>query len=583
MLDLDILKDEIIGNKTKFKTPFGERLITYSDFIASGKTLKFIEKYMVSIQEKYANTHTEDDFTGKHMTNLLHEAEERIKKCVNAGPDGVILECRTGATGAIHRFQEILGIYVPPAAKSLLDRMKDDFLRGKDKNRQEVFSELDNFIEQNKPVVFHSSYEHHSNDVMWRECLVERVEVVMNSCGELDLEDLKCKVSDEKYKGRLKIGSFSASSNVTGILTPVYEVARILHKHDCLACFDFAASAPYSKIDMNLDGEAYFDAIYVSSHKFLGGPGGSGLLIFNSKWYRKDLPPTCGGGGTVDYVSAFAHDYCEEIEERERPGTPGILQTIKASLVFELKEAIGIDTLEEKEREFSIMGMERLKKHPSIVILGCDIPEKRLPIFSIMIKHDDRYLHPKFVTALLNDLFGIQSRAGCMCAGPYGHRLLSIDDEISEKYRQAINNGYAGLKPGWCRLNFHYTYGMEEFNFICSAVEFVADHGYRFLPLYMFDLMSGLWLHKDFADSEQLEFGIDKAKEYIGKPFPEGNPINRNLYYIKYLDEADKILNRISKHTCQYKKLPSELEELSFFYFCHEMKSDKEHRAMNER
>ena len=356
-------------------------------------------------------------------------------------------------------------------------------------------------IDRLKPVVFIGPYEHHSNDIMWREAIAEVVTIQLTSDGYIDLKDLESQVSDAKYKKRLKIGSFSAASNVTGLKSPVYEIARIMHKYGGLICFDFAASAPYVKINMNNDSDTFFDAIFISPHKFVGGPGSSGILVFNERVYNLELSPTSAGGGTVDFVSLTTVDYSKDIETREKSGTPGVLQTIKAALAIDLKDAIGIDNIKSKELEYTTRALKRLSKHSKIKILGPIDPEKRISIVSFIIKQGDRYLHPKLITKLLNDLFGIQSRAGCMCAGPYGHSLLNIDEEQSQKFRKINLQGKLGIRPGWCRVNFHYLFSEIEFKFICEAIEFIADYGYLFLRKYSFNINSGVWTHLNFKDT----------------------------------------------------------------------------------
>ena len=317
-LSFERMRNAIIGRNFIFKTPYGDRLLTYADYTASGRSLDFIEQFLIKIQREYANTHTEDDITGRHMTNLLHHAEHLIKKALNAENNCSIIAVGTGATGAISKLQEILGVKIHPATKKLALTLVPEF-----ENLIPLFNER-------KPVVFIGPYEHHSNDIMWREALAEVVTVKITPEGYFDLEDLEKKISKPKFKDRIKIGTFSAASNVTGVKSPIYEIARIMHKYNGIACFDYAASAPYVKIDMNKDSESYIDAVYLSPHKCVGGPGSSGILVFNNKLYDSTLSPTCPSGGTVDYVSPTIVDYTNDIETREKAGTPGILQTIKA-------------------------------------------------------------------------------------------------------------------------------------------------------------------------------------------------------------------------------------------------------------
>ncbi|MHA1195907.1 MAG: aminotransferase class V-fold PLP-dependent enzyme [Promethearchaeota archaeon] len=568
-LSIEEVRNNVIGRDFAFQTPFGMRLLTYADYTASGRSLKFIEQYLIKLQREYANTHTEDDITGRHMTEILHQAEKVIKKAFNAEKNCYIIATGTGATGAISKFQEIIGIRIPPATKKLISSLlkqlsKENIL---DKGlRNEIMQKLDKL----KPVVFIGPFEHHSNDIMWREAFTEVVRIKTTPDGYFNLEDLKKKVSDPRFKNRLKIGSFSAASNITGLISPVYEIARIMHENGGIACFDFAASAPYVEIDMNKDDLSYFDAIFISPHKFVGGPGSSGILIFNERIYDQNLPPTYAGGGTVDFVSAETVDYSKEVETREKAGTPGVLQTIKAALAIDLKNAIGIDVIEAKELDFTKRALNRLSKHPKIVILGPLDPENRISIVSFMIKHDDKYLHPKLITKLLNDLFGIQSRAGCMCAGPYGHILLNIGKEQSQKFRQAIQQGIMGIKPGWCRVNFHYLFTEIEFNFICKAIEFIANHGFKFLTLYSFNVHSGEWTHINFQEPPPTNKpDIESLLKTELKACFDEKEIDRKAEFSKYLDEAEKIARDLEKPTDYFQFDDPIAEELRWFNFIH--------------
>lgn len=545
------------------------RLLTYADYTASGRSLKFIEQFLIKIQREYANTHTEDDVTGRHMMEILHQAETIIKKAFNAEKNCRIIATGTGATGAISKFQEIIGIRLPPATRNLVRSILDN---SSEENviDQNLRKKLELEIDRLKPVVFIGPYEHHSNDIMWREAIAEVVTIQLTSDGYIDLKDLESQVSDAKYKKRLKIGSFSAASNVTGLKSPVYEIARIMHKYGGLVCFDFAASAPYVKINMNNDSDTFFDAIFISPHKFVGGPGSSGILVFNERVYNLELSPTSAGGGTVDFVSSTTVDYLKDIESREKSGTPGVLQTIKAALVIDLKDAIGIDNIESKELEYTTRALERLSKHSKIKILGPIDPENRISIVSFMIKQGDKYLHPKFITKLLNDLFGIQSRAGCMCAGPYGHSLLNINEEQSQRFRKIGQQGKLGIRPGWCRVNFHYLFSEIEFKFICQAIEFIADYGYLFLLKYSFNINSGVWTHLNFKDT--ILYNKPDIKSVLTTNLRDcfdEEFIDRNVEFTKYLNDARKLVKTLGDEI-EYRQFDDpEAEELRWFNFIH--------------
>ncbi|MGH8034785.1 MAG: aminotransferase class V-fold PLP-dependent enzyme, partial [Lysobacterales bacterium] len=446
-LSFEFLRTQVIGADAPIETPYGQRLMVYADYTASGRCLTLVERYIQNLQRVYANTHTEDDISGRSMTHLLDEAEASIKRSVNAGPGGRIIPIGTGATGAIDKFQQIIGVMLPPATRLNLQHLMDRVLGSA--ARQKFEAEL----LQLQPVVFVGPYEHHSNEVSWRQGLATVIEVRLDADGGIDLAHLKELLRDPAWQGRTRIGSFSAASNVTGMRSPVHEVAALLHRFDALACFDYAASAPYVEIDMNpspgtFAGDASLDAVFVSPHKFLGGPGSSGVLVFNERLYHSDLPPSVGAGGTVDYVGPTSQDFIRDIEEREKAGTPGVLQILKAGMAFELKDRIGVQAIERRERELLGRVFASWQAIPAIEILGNPDPAQRISIISFNLREPGgKYLHPKFVTTLLNDLFGIQSRAGCSCAGPYGHRLLNIDHTTSEKYRKWIRQGYAGVKP----------------------------------------------------------------------------------------------------------------------------------------
>ena len=546
-LDPGYLRRQIIGVDKQFETPFGERLMLYADYTASGRSLWFVEAYLNRLRELYANSHTEDDISGRVSTELLHQAEERIKRAVNAGPDGRIIACGTGATGAIDRMQQLVGVKLPPASRTLLDGLLQGFFGA---HRAAEFAA---YCRQHQPVVFVGPYEHHSNEISWRESMATVVEVALAEDGGIDLQHLEDLLRDPRYYGRLRIGSFSAASNVTGMRSPVYALACLLHRYDALAFFDYAASAPYVEIDMNppadeADGQdpPFLDAVFISPHKFLGGPGASGLLVFNKRCYHPELPPSIAGGGTVDYVGPLDHDFMHDIEAREKAGTPGILQTLKAALAFEIKDAVGIDLIEQREADMTRQAFERWGKHPRIEILGNPDPARRVAIISFNIKDPKgQYLHPRLITTLLNDLFGIQSRAGCSCAGPYGHQLLGIDEHKAEEYRAWISRGYHGIKPGWCRVGFHYTFDEADVEYLLRCVEFVAEHGHHFVHLYHFDARSGGWQHKNWQQPA-VSFSLRQAiQKHRPEPEPLADEARRRLYQ-SYLEQAAVLLPQAS-------------------------------------
>lgn len=558
-ISIDELRNDIIGNDSLYKTPFGEMNLFYADYTASGRALGAIENNIMNILKSYANTHTTDDFSGKFMTSLLYNAEEKIKQMINAGSDYKLISTGSGCTGALQKLQEILGIYIPPHTK---DRIFSS-LKGLNCKNCSVLEK----INIDRPVVFIGPYEHHTNELMWREAFAEIVVIELDRDGGIDRIMLEKELKKEKYKDRVKYCSFSAGSNITGMLTDTASLAEIAHANGAQIFFDFAAVAPYVEIDVTGKGQGYFDAVFFSPHKFLGGPGTAGILVFHKKLYRADLPPTTAGGGTVDYVGFRHHDYSADIETREKAGTPPIIQTIKAAMVMELKNSIGLHTIEEIENKNKEKFFSRFSTIDEMVIIGNTDPLKRIPIISFNIKHMDKYLHPRFVTRLLSDLFGIQSRAGCSCAGPYGHRLLGIDEEKSLKYRNMIiNENLSGIKPGWVRINLHYVFSEEDLEYVFNALEFICIHGAKFLNLYAFDPITAEW-RKLGHNEEETVFSIDNIYDLKSLPLNEisahrADNLKRAIDIasdLKYPDASDFITRE------------GLFSDLSYFYYCHEL------------
>jgi selenocysteine lyase/cysteine desulfurase len=555
-LDFPSLRAQTVGVDTPVRTPFGERLLVYADFTASGRCLSFVEDYLREVAALYANSHTEDSLTGHATTHLLHEAERCIKRALNAGEAGKVIACGTGSTAAIHKLQEILGVAVPPATRHFLKVTLGDA----------AFAA----VRAQQPVVFVGPYEHHSNEVTWREGLCEVVEVDLTPDGALDLAHLDRLLQDPAYAGRRKIGSFSAASNVTGLKTPVHEIARLLHRHGGLALFDYAAAAPYVPIDMNPAGdpEGALDAVFLSPHKFLGGPGSSGVLVFHEQLYDRSLPPSVGGGGTVVYVNQARHAFIADVEEREKAGTPGIFQTLRAALALQVKEAVGHEAIQAREHALLARALDRWGADPNLVLLGPTDPARRIGIVSFNVRCPAEggggFLHPRLVTTLLNDLFGIQSRAGCSCAGPYAHRLLGIPEAEAEALLALSQEGFHGVKPGWCRVGFHYTMDDAEADYVVAAVAFVAAHGHRFLPLYRFRVRSGTWEHEGgraAAPAFSLEAAL-RARPQASTALPEAE---RRARYRAALEEAAVWADRLAEQEAARAVLEGELGRHQYF------------------
>ncbi|XP_031503099.1 uncharacterized protein LOC116266137 [Nymphaea colorata] len=480
------LQKQIIGNGAAFETPFGRRQITYADFTASGRFLQCVEDYISrEVLPFYGNTHTVDSHVGLRTTAAVHEAGEYVKRCLGATDgDASLIFCGTGSTAAIKRLQEVMGVTVPSVVRRCV---------------------LSCLPESARWVVFTGPYEHHSNLLSWRQSLADVVEIGLDDSGRIDVRALASALASPQYAARPKLGSFSACSNVTGICTDTRAIARVLHEHGAFACFDFASSGPYVDIEMKTGEIDGYDAIFISPHKFLGGPGSPGILVVNNALYRlKGAPPSTSGGGTVLFVNGYCEEdtlYCKDVEEREDAGTPGIVQKIRAALAFAVKEYMGHDLICSRERAFLDVAISRLGKNGRIRLLGNSAIKERLPTISFLIypagaAAGGKHLHCRFVTTLLNDLFGIQARGGCACAGPYGHALLGIDRARSTAIRETIEKGYTAVKPGWTRVSFCYYMPMEEIHFVIDAVELVAAYGHRFLNLYRFDWKSGDWSFK---------------------------------------------------------------------------------------
>jgi selenocysteine lyase/cysteine desulfurase len=417
--------------------------------------------------------------------------------------------------------------------------------------------EFEAHLASNRPVVFVGPFEHHSNEISWRQCMCTVVEVDLSAEGNVDLDHLQRLLQDPAYDqpGRLRFVSMSAASNVTGIIAPVHDIARIAHAHGAFALFDFAASAPYVRIDMNPlhDPAASLDAVFISPHKFLGGPGACGVLVFNKRMYHGELSPSVAGGGTVTYVTHTQEDYVADVEEREKAGTPGILQTLRAGLAMELKTLVGEDNIQRRELVMLKRAFARWNAHSGVSILGNLDPEKRVGIVSFNVRDPrGRFLHFRLVGALLNDLFGIQSRAGCSCAAPYGHRLLQIDEAATDKLRTQVRHGFNGIKPGWVRVGFHYSMTDEEVDFIIQAVCFVADFGARFIPLYEFNKNSGRWVFAQPLPGPATslpQFGVANALKLWRTAPPKSDErmsdAARAQAYQAYMSDATKLAERL--------------------------------------
>lgn len=549
---VETIRASVIGSDYAVPGPFGPRRVTYADYTASGRSLTFIEDYIRNVVlPLYANTHTESSGTGLQTTRFREDARRVIKDAVNAGDEHVVLFTGSGATGAVAHLIGALGLSIP-------SRLEDEY-------------GLSAMIpDERRPVVFVGPFEHHSNELPWRESIADVVRIDEDEDGHIDLIQLADEL--QRFADRpLKIGSFSAASNVTGIISNTAAIATLLHENGALSFWDFAAAAPYVEIDMSPadDPLAYSDAMFLSPHKLIGGPGTPGLLVARRELFDNRVP-VVPGGGTVMFVNPTDHRYIADVEHREEGGTPNIVGSIRAGLAFQLKQQVGTDRIRSLEEDFIERAIASWSANPNIEILGNPNAE-RLSIVSFVVRHGERYLHHNFVVALLNDLFGIQSRGGCSCAGPYGHRLLGIDIDTSLEFEREIEKGCELIKPGWIRVSFNYFITEAVFQFIVDAVHAVANGGWRLLPSYRYDLNSGLWEHRDGRGDPPLSLNEidydDGAMRYSVEPQHDADSVLAD-----YLKAADEIFDESpSSGDLTPIEVSVEFENLRWFTLPHEI------------
>ena len=469
-------RSNIIGIEQEFTSPYGKKKIVYTDWTASGRLYQTIENKLTNKFGPFvANTHTETTVSGTAMTMAYHHARTIIKNHVNASEDDILITDGTGMTGVVNKFQRILGLKVPEDLK--------DFVQ---------------IPEEKRPIVFITHMEHHSNQTTWLETIADVVVVPACERGLFCLDNFAKLL--EEYKNRtIKIASVTGCSNVTGIKTPYHEIAKLMHQNNGVCFVDFACSGPYVKMDMHPeDPEAYLDAIFLSPHKFLGGPGTSGVLIFNKKLY-KNMVPDNPGGGTVSWTNPWGkHKYVSNIEDREDGGTPGFLQVIKTALAVQLKEEMGIDNILKREQEIVDYIFEQFKPISNINILAGE-HQNRLGVISFYI--DD--LHFNLGVKMLNDRFGIQTRGGCSCAGTYGHYLLHVDEAQSDALTSKIDSGDLMLKPGWIRMSIHPTTTNAEIQFVCDSIIAVSKQHKEWANDYNYNPSTNEFTHKEATDFER--------------------------------------------------------------------------------
>ena len=489
-------RENTIGRGHMFCFASGEKEIIYADWTASGRGYRPIENCLQNqVTPFFANTHTQTTLTGTLMTSAYDQAKATVKKHVHANEDDVLIFCGSGMTSSVNKLQRLLGI-------RMSERWMGYLLDGKSQQIDEAL----------RPVVFVTSMEHHSNHVSWLETIATVEIISQTKDGNVDLADFERLLVKYEFR-KNKIAAVTACSNVTGIQTPYHEIAKLIHAHNGLCFVDFASAAPYVRMDMHPeDADACLDAIYFSMHKFLGGPGTPGVLIFNRSIYNNPVPDH-PGGGTIIYSNPWkAREYVTDIELREDGGTPPVLQAIKAAMCIRLKEEMGVENMLRREEELLKIAFGRLAEMTNVTVLQ-DNAKKRLGIISFMVKD----AHYNLIVRLLNDKFGIQTRGGCSCAGTYGHHLLNVDEAWSHEILSAIRSGDMSSKPGWIRVSIHPTMTDHEIEFIMDAIESTASSFSEWMTSYCYEPSTNEYVMKGDAEKEQhcvenwLKFGHQVA------------------------------------------------------------------------
>jgi selenocysteine lyase/cysteine desulfurase len=535
------LRQQIIGREAHIQTPYGCKPLVYCDHTASGRGLASIESIISrEVLPHYANTHSEASHTGRHTGRLRQWARQTIKEVINAGPEDIVIFCGSGATAAVNTLVHLLGLRSASTGASTTDR---------------------------RPLVLVGPYEHHSNELPWREAQADVIRLPLDQDGGID-QEVMTDTLIENADRHLIVGSFSAASNVTGIVSDVTGITRRLRDHGALAVWDYAAGAPYLAIDMNT-ADAPLDAIVFSPHKFIGGPGSSGVLAIKRGLLRNTVPAQIGGG-TVRYVTPDRHEWHADPEHREEGGTPGIVESIRGAMAVSIPKRIGYQRIAEIENRHRTAAEQRFQATAGLEQLGPQYADQ-LPIFSLRFRSGQGELHYSYVVRLLNDLFGIQARGGCSCAGPYGHQLLGLTRHQSEALAAGVRRGFGCLRPGWVRFNLHWLCNDQEVDYILSAMALVAQWGAKLLASYTLDPESGLWQHRDAAETPPVSLDVFANNVSTLKPVTTEKPQ-------QVLEAAEDILRsgapRLHREQSvghfQQTPWPVELESLCWFLRSHE-------------
>ncbi|WP_091314381.1 aminotransferase class V-fold PLP-dependent enzyme [Amycolatopsis tolypomycina] len=507
------VRQSIIGNDLAMTGPFGLRRVIYADYTASGRAVSFVEDFIRDhVLPWYANTHSESSATAAQTTSLREEARSVIRDAVGGDEDTVVIFTGSGSTGAIDKLITILGLRLP------------------DRYRPAIPPE-------DRPVVFLGPFEHHSNELLWRESICDVVTIPEDADGGVSRNALRAELARHTARP-LKIGSFSAASNVTGIVSDTPAISDLLHQHGALAFWDCAAAAPHGGVRMDHRGGSRKDAMFLSPHKFVGGPGTPGVLVVRRELLRNRVP-SVPGGGTVDYVSTTDHHYLGDAAHREEGGTPAIVESVRAGLVFGLQQAVGVPAVHEREQAVLRRALGSWSADPNLEVLG-NPDADRVAIVSLLVRGPSgKRLHHDYVVTLLNDLFGIQARGGCSCAGPYGHRLLGISPARSRQLWNEVLAGREGGKPGWTRISFDYTMSDAVVDYVIQAVHRVAASGWTLLTDYRFDPATGRWRHRRASAPRLSLSDLRYTPEGVRRPPAPGTLTEAALP--AHLEDADRI------------------------------------------